>query len=523
MKAPAGVDKILVLDFGGQSTQLIGRRIRQLGIYSEIVPGDARLEDLPLAGARGIILSGSGFSVYEDGAPEVDRRVYDQQIPILGICYGFQRISRDLGGTVESLGRKEFGRARVTLGSPSALFARVPDRSFTSWMSHGDSVTSAPQGFEVVGRSESGLPAAFANEPRRMWGVQFHPEVTHCEHGMEILEAFAVDICAAHRDWNMKRFLAEEREELVAKIGTRRVVLLISGGVDSCVVAALLLRSLPPDQVHLMYIDTGLMRQDESEEVRVSLGTLGARHVHVVDASERFYSGLAGVDDPEQKRRIIGDLFIRVQQEQMGKLGIDEAFLAQGTLYTDLIESGRGVGDKAAVIKTHHNVRSPLVEAARQRGMVIEPLSSLYKDEVRALGLELGLPASIVGRHPFPGPGLAVRILGAVTPEKCDLLRRVDKLFISELRARGLYDKIWQAFCVLLPIRSVGVSGDLRRYGHVLALRAVASLDAITADVYPMAMTDLLEISSLITNRIPEIGRVVYDVSSKPPATIEWE
>jgi GMP synthase (glutamine-hydrolysing) len=272
-----------------------------------------------------------------------------------------------------------------------------------------------------------------------------------------------------------------------------------------------------------MYIDTGLMRQGESDEVHESLAGLGARHVHLIDASDRFYAGLAGVEDPEQKRRIIGDLFMNVQEQEIAKLGIEDSFLAQGTLYTDLIESGRGVGNKANVIKTHHNVRSPLVEAARQRGLIIEPLSSLYKDEVRALGLELGLPPKIVSRHPFPGPGLAVRILGEVTREKCEILRRADHLFLAELRSRGLYDKIWQAFCVLLPVRSVGVSGDARRYGHVLALRAVASLDAITADVYPMEMTDLLEISSLITNRIPEIGRVVYDVSSKPPATIEWE
>jgi GMP synthase (glutamine-hydrolysing) len=517
------MDRILILDFGGQSTQLIGRRIRQLGIFSEIAPGDARLEDLPMAGTKGIILSGSGFSVYERGAPAMDRRVYDQGLPMLGICYGLQRISTDLGGTVESLGRKEFGRAPVKLVGGSRLFARVPAKSFVSWMSHGDSVTTPPTGFSVIGVSESGIPAAFADESRRMWGVQFHPEASHCEHGMDILEAFAVDICGAGRDWNMERFVAAEQEALVARIGSKRVVLLISGGVDSCVVAALLLRSLSPDQVHLMYIDTGLMRLDESAEVRESLGGLGARHVHLVDAAERFYSALAGIEDPEQKRRIIGDLFIRVQQDEIGKLGIEDAFLAQGTLYTDLIESGRGVGTKANVIKTHHNVRSPLVEAARARGMVVEPLNSLYKDEVRALGLQLGLPKSIVSRHPFPGPGLAVRILGEVTAEKCEVLRRADHLFISELRARGLYDKIWQAFCVLLPICSVGVSGDVRRYGHVLALRAVASLDAITADVYPMTMTDLLEISSLITNRIPEIGRVVYDVSSKPPATIEWE
>jgi GMP synthase (glutamine-hydrolysing) len=461
--------------------------------------------------------------VYEPGAPEVDRRIYQQGLPVLGICYGFQRIAADQGGKVEPLGRKEFGRARVTLTGRTALFARVPEASFVSWMSHGDSVTRFPTGFSAIGRSDNNLPAAFVNEETRTWGVQFHPEASHCQYGMEVLEAFAVDICGAQREWTMQRFFAAEREQLVKRVGSRNVVLLISGGVDSCVVAALLLKSLPGEKVHLMYIDTGLMRQGESEEVRESLAGFGARHVHLVDASERFYAGLAGVEDPEEKRRIIGDLFMSVQGEEIVKLGIGDSFLAQGTLYTDLIESGRGVGNKANVIKTHHNVRSPLVEAARKRGLIIEPLSSLYKDEVRALGLELGLPPKIVSRHPFPGPGLAVRILGEVTKEKCEVLRRADQLFLSELRSRGLYDKIWQAFCVLLPVRSVGVSGDARRYGHVLALRAVESLDAITADVYPMGMTDLLEISSLITNRIPEIGRVVYDVSSKPPATIEWE
>ena len=517
------MEKVLILDFGGQSTQLIGRRIRQLGVYSEIAPGDTPLEKLPLEGTRGIILSGSGFSVYEPGAPSLDKRIYGQGVPILGICYGFQRIAADQGGAVEPLGRKEFGRARVTLTGRTALFGRVPEMSFLSWMSHGDSVTRYPDGFNAVGRSDNNLPAAFVNEEKRTWGVQFHPEASHCQYGMEILEAFCFDICGAPKSWNMQSFLSVEREQLRERVGERKVVLLISGGVDSCVVAALLLKSIRGDQVHLMYIDTGLMRQGESEEVRQTLAGFGARHVHVIDASERFYSGLAGVTDPEQKRRIIGDLFMNVQEQEISNLGIADSFLAQGTLYTDLIESGRGVGNKANVIKTHHNVRSPLVEAARQRGLIIEPLNSLYKDEVRALGRELGLPESIVSRHPFPGPGLAVRILGEVTRERCELLRSADSLFLAELRSRGLYDRIWQAFCVLLPIRSVGVSGDARRYGHVLALRAVSSVDAITADVYPMGMTDLLEISSLITNRIPDIGRVVYDVSSKPPATIEWE
>lgn len=517
------MDKILILDFGGQSTQLIGRRIRQLGVYCEIVRGDAGIAEMDLSTAKGIILSGSPYSVYEPGSPAVDVRIYDAGLPILGICYGLQRVSADHGGTVRALGKKEYGRARINLRERARLFSRIPEDSFMSWMSHGDSVTEPPRGFRIIGSSESGIPAAFVNDEKRIWGVQFHPEASHCQYGMDILGAFAIDICAARADWNMTAFFSRQREELIKRVGDREVVLLISGGVDSCVVAALLLKSLTPSRVHLMYIDTGLMRQGESEEVRASLGELGAMHVHPIDASERFYAGLAGVTDPEQKRRIIGDLFMRVQAEEIRALGIHNAFLAQGTLYTDLIESGRGVGDKAHLIKTHHNVRSPLVEAMRAEGKIIEPLSSLYKDEVRELGLTLGLPRAIVNRHPFPGPGLAVRILGEVTRENSALLRKADALFLAELRARALYEKIWQAFCVLLPIRSVGVSGDMRRYGHVLALRAVTSLDAITADVFPMEMKDLLEISSVLTNNIPEIGRVVYDISSKPPATIEWE
>jgi GMP synthase (glutamine-hydrolysing) len=517
------LDKILILDFGSQSTQLIGRRVRQLGVYSEIVPGDVPFGRTDLSGVRGIILSGSPASVYETGAPKVDPRFYRLGLPVLGICYGLHRMTTDHGGRVSPLGHKEYGRARVEVLADDPLFARVPGRSFVSWMSHGDTVAETPRGFRIIARSEGGLPAAFADPERRMWGVQFHPETSHCEHGMEVLEAFVADIAGAHREWNMDVFLRSEREDLARSLVGRPVVLLISGGVDSSVVAALLLASLDRDAVHLLYVDTGLMREGESEEVMAGLRELGARHLHAVDASDRFYAGLAGVGDPEQKRRIIGDLFMTVQREEIERLGIADYWLAQGTLYTDLVESGKGVGSKATVIKTHHNVRSPLVEELRDCGRIVEPLATLYKDEVRALGLALGLKREIVFRHPFPGPGLAVRILGEVTREKCDLLRRVDALFLSELRSRGLYDRIWQAFCVLLPLRSVGVSGDARRYGWVVSLRAVASLDAITADVYPFEARDLLEISSLITNRIPEVGRVVYDVSSKPPATIEWE
>jgi GMP synthase (glutamine-hydrolysing) len=517
------MDKILILDFGSQSTQLIGRRIRQLGVYSEIVPGDSPMASLDLQSARGIILSGSPSSVYEEGAPEVDGKIYGAGLPILGICYGLHRIATDHGGRVSSLGHKEYGRAQVHITEKSSLFSRVPGDSFVSWMSHGDTVTGVPDGFKVIAASDAGLPAAFAGASGKIWGVQFHPEVSHCQYGLEILQAFLLDICGAKREWDMDAFLRSESERIVERVGDREVVLLVSGGVDSSVVAALLLKSLDPGQVRLLYVDTGLMRKGESLEVMDNLAALGAKNVSAVDASERFYAALAGVEDPEEKRKIIGDLFIRVQESEIGSAGRMDYFLAQGTLYTDLIESGRGIGEKATVIKTHHNVRSPMVENLRSSGRIIEPLSALYKDEVRKLGMALGLKESLVYRHPFPGPGLAVRILGEVTREKCGLLREADAIFISELRSRGLYDKIWQAFCVLLPVKSVGVSGDMRRYGHVLALRAVTSLDAITADVYPFPMSDLLEISSLITNRIPEIGRIVYDVSSKPPATIEWE
>jgi GMP synthase (glutamine-hydrolysing) len=514
------MDTILILDFGSQSTQLIARRIRQIGVYSTIVSGDTPVSRMDLESVKGLILSGSPESVYEKGAPKPDPRIYHLGLPLLGICYGFQRICQDQGGRVESMGRKEYGRTAIRIGERIPIFARVSD-GFLSWMSHGDAVTRLPEGFQVVASSENGLPAAFRKD--HIYGLQFHPEVSHCEFGLEILEDFAVGVCGARREWNMDAFLRGMREEIVRRVGDRDVVLLISGGVDSSVVAALLLESLDPNKVYLLYVDTGLMRGGETKEILENLKSFGAVHLHTVDAAERFYAALSGVSDPERKREIIGDLFIQVQEKEIAAIGVRSYLLAQGTLYPDLIESGRGVGTKAHVIKTHHNVRSPLVDGLRERGLILEPLSSLYKDEVRTLGLKLGLARHIVFRHPFPGPGLAVRILGEVTREACDLLRKADGIFIEELRDRGFYDAIWQAFCVLLPVRSVGVSGDMRRYGYVLALRAVASADAISADVFPFPMDALLAISSRITNRIPEIGRVVYDISSKPPATIEWE
>jgi GMP synthase (glutamine-hydrolysing) len=530
------VDTILILDFGSQYTQLIGRRVRELGVYAQVVPGEARLEEALLRDAKGVILSGSPRSAYEADAPRLNESVYAAGLPLLGICYGIQRMTLDFGGKVARLGEREYGRKPVRVqekaesadldhepsGSRDPLLAGLPTE-FSSWMSHGDSIETPAPGFDVLASSEGGIPAALHSKAHNAWGLQFHPEVSHCEQGMRILENFVVGICGAQRQWSMEAYLDEVAESLREKVGLGEALLLISGGVDSTVAGALLLKILDPDKVHLLYIDTGLMRKAESEEVMRNLRSLGAKHLQKVDAEREFLSALAGLEDPEAKRKAIGDLFITIQEREVAALGIPDAFLAQGTLYTDLIESGKGVGSKAQVIKSHHNVRSPLVEAKRRSGRVIEPLDKLYKDEVRALGRLLGVSGDVVRRHPFPGPGLGVRILGDVTKEKCDLLREADAIYIAELKARGLYDKIWQAFSVLLPVRSVGVAGDERKYGSVLALRAVVSEDGMTADVYPFETKDLLEISSKITNRVPGIGRVVYDISSKPPATIEWE
>lgn len=515
------MDKVIVLDYGGQTTQLIARRIRELGVYSEVAPGAVPLSELPLDGVRGIILSGSPYSCYEEASPTPDPRLYDCGLPLLGICYGFQRMTHDQGGRVGAQPIREFGRAPVNLEGACPLFAGVPS-GFTSWMSHGDSIEALAPGFRLAGRSES-HPAAAYDPARNQYGIQFHPEVSHCEYGMTILENFAVGICGAAREWSIDVYLREITDEIRAHAGDRAVLLLISGGVDSTVVGGLLLRSLDPEQVHLMYVDTGLMRKNETAQVSATLKGLGARHLHIVDAAERFLSALDGVSDPEEKRRIIGDLFIRIQGEEVARLLPEDYLLAQGTLYTDMIESGKGVGEIAHVIKSHHNVRSPLVEAKRRAGSLIEPLARLYKDEVRNLGRAIGIDAEVIRRHPFPGPGLAVRILGEITRDRLALLREADSLFLEELIERGLYDQIWQAFAVLLPVRSVGVTGDMRHYGSVVALRAITSRDGMTADVYPFETRDLLEISARITNEVKGIGRVVYDISSKPPATIEWE
>jgi GMP synthase (glutamine-hydrolysing) len=514
------LDTLLILDFGGQTCQLIGRRLREGGWYSEIAPHDAALTPDRLKDVKGIILSGSPYSVYEEGAPSVDPRLFETGLPILGICYGFQLLTHLGGGKVESLAVKEYGRAPLTLEPGNPLFDGVPS-PFDSWMSHGDSIAALAPGFEITATSDH-HPAAAWDRKRKLWGIQFHPEISHTSHGNTVLHNFA-KICGVAREWTLEKVLELETRKIRERVGSKDVLLLISGGVDSTVAGAMLLKILDPHQVHLMYVDTGLMRKNESEEVAGILRQLGATHLHLIHAEDRFLAALKGLTDPEAKRKAIGDAFIRVQEEEVAKLGLTDYFLAQGTLYTDLIESGKGVGNKAHVIKSHHNVGTPLVEAKRAAGLIIEPLEMLYKDEVRALGEKLGVGESIVWRHPFPGPGLGIRVLGEVTREKCDILRDADWIYISELKKRGLYREIWQAFSVLLPVRSVGVTGDARDYGYVLALRAVVSKDGMSADVYPFPMKDLVEISSLITNQVRAVGRVTYDISSKPPSTIEWE
>ncbi len=516
------MDCIAVLDFGSQTCQLISRRIREQGVYSVVLPGDEEIPSHLVPSLKGIVFSGSPFSVSEAASPEPRNSVFTLGLPILGICYGMHRISIRFGGRVKTAERREYGRSRICIKQTAPLLSGIKD-GFLSWMSHGDSVETLPAGFISVAESEHDIPAVIWNPDKGIYGIQFHPEVSHCEYGGQILRNFAVNVCKAGRHWKMETYIDDASADIRKAAGNEAVLLLISGGVDSTVVAALLLHALPPEQVHLLYIDTGLMRRNETEEVTANLKRLGAEQLYIVDAASRFLPALSGITDPEEKRRIIGDMFITVQEEEIRRRRIGNALLAQGTLYTDMIESGRGVGTRADVIKSHHNVRSPLVEEKRKQGRIIEPLSLLYKDEVRRLGRLLGVHDSVVSRHPFPGPGLGVRILGEVTEEKCAVLQQADDIFIRELKTRRLYDEIWQAFCVLLPVRSVGVVGDSRGYTYVLALRAVISSDGMTADVYPFLMKDLLEISSKITNKVKQIGRVVYDVTSKPPGTIEWE
>ena len=513
-------DSILILDFGSQVTQLIARRIRESGVYCQILPFSQAEEVLKNLQPKGIILSGGPSSVTEERAPRIDKKVFDLGIPILGICYGQQIMCSLLGGDVESSKEREFGRAKIKLLKPSMLFEGfdVKGEAEPVWMSHGDKVTSLPDGFEVVAESENAPFAAISDEERSFYGVQFHPEVVHTPNGQKILENFTRKISGCSGSWTMESFKKTAIENIRKQVGKAKVVCGLSGGVDSSV-AAVLIHEAIGDQLTCIYVDTGLMRQDETEEVVSMFRESFNIPLVNVNAGEIFLSGLAGVSDPEEKRKIIGSSFIDIFEEEAKKIG-GANFLAQGTLYPDVIESVSFTGGPSVTIKSHHNVGG-LPE--RMNMELVEPLRELFKDEVRVLGVELGIPDSFIGRHPFPGPGLAIRIPGEVSLEKAEILRKADVIYIEEIRKAGLYNEIWQAFAVLLPVQTVGVMGDERTYEYVCALRAVTSLDGMTADYYPFEQDFLANVSTRIINEVKGINRVVYDITSKPPGTIEWE
>jgi GMP synthase (glutamine-hydrolysing) len=509
---------ILILDFGAQYTQLIARRVREQKVYSEIHPFSLSLERIRALQPAGIILSGGPSSVYDAGAPRVSPELFDLGVPILGICYGVQLASFLLGGKVAPATNREYGRATVKLEAPSPLMAGFqPGEELAVWMSHGDRVEALPPGFTTVGTNSS-CPFAIVEAPgRRFYGVQFHPEVVHTPRGGEILGNFLFRICGCEPTWTMANFVDEAVAGVSAQVGQGRVICGLSGGVDSSVAAALVHRAVG-DRLTCIFVDNGLLRAGESGQVQSLFRDAFKINLVVVDAAERFLGLLAGVADPERKRKIIGGEFIAVFEEEARKLGGAD-FLVQGTLYPDVIESVSAKGP-SATIKSHHNVGG-LPE--KMRLQLVEPLRELFKDEVRALGEELGLPHHVLWRQPFPGPGLAVRVLGPVTRQRCDVLRAADTIIDQEIRAAGLYESIWQSFGVLLPVETVGVMGDERTYANVLAVRAVHSRDGMTADWVPLPHDLLATISSRIVNEVRGVNRVVYDISSKPPATIEWE
>jgi GMP synthase (glutamine-hydrolysing) len=512
---------ILVLDFGGQYTQLIARRIREQQVFSAILPCTASLAEIRAQEPVGIVLSGGPSSVYNKDAPVCDPDVLRVGVPVLGICYGMQWLTHSLGGKVERAGRREYGPAELDIQKDSALFKGLPGR-LKVWESHGDHVVELPAGFHVTGRTDNAV-AAVENTEKKFYGVEFHPEVNHTDRGAEILQNFVFAICGAEKNWNRAGFIAETVENIRKQVEGARAICALSGGVDSTVAAALVDRAIG-ERLTNVFVDTGLLRRDEFHDTLEMLRERLGLNVIGVDASERFLGKLKGVTDPEKKRKIIGNEFIAVFSEEERKLvagaqGLPVKFLVQGTLYPDVIESV-SVKGPSAVIKSHHNVGG--LPADMPFGL-IEPLRDLFKDEVRQIGRELDLPEEILVKHPFPGPGLAVRLLGDVTPEKLETLRGADAVVVEEIRRAGLYEKVWQAFAVLLPVQSVGVMGDGRTYGHTIAVRVVESLDAMTADWSRLPMDVLERISVRIVNEVPGVNRVVYDISSKPPSTIEWE
>ena len=513
-------DSILIIDFGSQVTQLIARRVREAGVYSEIAPFNSAEEAFKRMQPKGIILSGGPASVTEDGSPRAPQCVLDSGLPILAICYGQQTLITQLGGEVEGGHAAEFGRADVEIHQASPLFDGIWEvgGKYPVWMSHGDRVTNAPEGFEIIGTSPNAPFAICVDETRRYYTTMFHPEVAHTPDGAKLLGNFVHKICGLAGDWTMAEFRATKIAEIREQVGDGKVICGLSGGVDSSV-AAILIHEAIGEQLTCVFVDHGLLRMQEREQVEALFRDHYNIPLVVVDAEERFMAGLEGVSDPEKKRKFIGGEFINVFDEEAKKIGGAD-FLAQGTLYPDVIESVSFTGGPSVTIKSHHNVGG-LPE--RMNMQLVEPLRELFKDEVRDLGRELGLNDQFVGRHPFPGPGLAIRIPGEVTRERCDILRKADAIYLEEIRSAGLYDAIWQAFAVLLPVRTVGVMGDARTYDYVCALRAVTSTDGMTADIYPFEAAFLSRVSTRIVNEVEGINRVVYDYTSKPPGTIEWE
>ena len=520
------MQRILILDFGSQFTQLIARRIRELGVYSEILPANASLGEIKGHKASGLILSGGPHSVFDKGSPQSDPGILDLGVPVLGICYGMQWLGHALKGKVEPASTREYGFTRVHVTkSNSPLFHGIQTSDINTWMSHGDEVRQLPNGFVETARSVSGSLAAMENESRRAYAVQFHPEVTHTEKGAELFRNF-LSICGVSGGWNLGDFAAHKQEEISRQVGPKgHAICALSGGVDSTVAATLVERAIP-GRLHCLYIDSGLQREGEAEQVMESFRDTGLR-VTMIDARAEFLGGLKGLTDPEKKRKLIGKTFIDIFQseetrlaKEVGHDGVD--WLVQGTLYPDVIESlpPPGRGGFSSTIKSHHNVGG-LPESMKLK--LIEPLRELFKDEVRKIGSELGVAEKILGRHPFPGPGLAVRCLGEVTEDKLRVLRAADKIYVDEIRAYGLYDKIWQAGAILVPVGTVGVMGDGRTYEFPIALRAVTSHDGMTADWFRFPLDFLAHVSNRIVNEVRGVNRVVYDISTKPPATIEWE
>ena len=514
------MERILILDFGSQVTQLIARRVRESGVYSEIKPFNVAESEIIKFGAKGIILSGGPSSVHGDGAPTISRKLFELGVPILGICYGQQLMCQLLGGKVEIADHREFGRAFVDVKQDCSLFKGVWDAGDKRqvWMSHGDRVIAIPSGFKVVAQTESAPFAAIADDGRKFYGVQFHPEVVHTPEGAALIKNFVQKICGCKGDWTMAAFRQTAIANIRQQVGKKRVLCAVSGGVDSSVVAALIHEAIN-EQLTCIFVDTGMLRENEARQVR----DLFTRNYKIplvyVDASLLFLSRLSGVKDPEQKRKIIGETFIEVFEHEADKVGGAD-FLAQGTLYPDVIESVSFTGGPSVTIKSHHNVGGL---PARMKMSLVEPVRELFKDEVRALGVELGMPVEMVSRHPFPGPGLAIRVPGEITQEKLQILRKADTIYLEEIRAAGLYDAIWQAFAVLLPVKTVGVMGDSRTYEYACALRAVTSSDGMTADYYHFTHEFLSRVANRIINEVRGINRIVYDITSKPPGTIEWE